>query len=387
MRTGEHTTAIGRPMTRSMSPTAPAGAAPGERETALPGDVTESDAAEVRRLPLAVIIFLGLGVLAVLMVVSVSIGPLRIPLGEVWTILAGGPEAGEASGANPRDVSVVWQLRVPRILMGLVVGAALAVSGAALQSLFNNPLADPGIVGVTSGASAGAVAAIVLGGGVLSQWLVPLGAFIAGLGVTLLIYVLARPGRTQGTARMLLVGIAVGAGCQALVGFFTYTADDSELQTLVFWQMGSLGKVTWPQVLAVAPVFLVGIALIIFLTRALDVLTLGERQAQHLGLNVRRSRLAVILATALLTGSAVAFAGAIGFIGLVVPHIMRYLVGPGHRALLPASAVAGAILIVAADAAARTIAPPAEVPIGLFTAAVGAPFFLFLVIKEKRRIW
>lgn len=394
MRIGEHTTgsaAAAEPATPPATPSTtspvPVAAELGEQGVPEPEVTVEPAADEVRRLPLAVIILLGLGVLAVLMVVSVSIGPLRIPLSEVWAILAGGPEVGEESGVNPRDVSVVWQLRVPRILMGLIVGAALAISGAALQSLFNNPLADPGIVGVTSGASAGAVAAIVFGGGVFSQWLVPLGAFIAGLGVTLLIYVLARPGRTQGTARMLLVGIAVGAGCQALVGFFTYTADDSELQTLVFWQMGSLGKVTWPQVFAVTPVFIVGITLVIFLTRALDVLTLGERQAQHLGLNVRRSRLAVILATALLTGSAVAFAGAIGFVGLVVPHIMRYLVGPGHRALLPASAVVGAILIVAADAAARTIAPPAEVPIGLFTAAVGAPFFLFLVIKEKRRIW
>lgn len=363
-----------------------------------------SSSTDIRRAPLAASLLIGAAVLAAVMVVSVSVGPLRLPLSDVWQILLAGPDAGQ-SGAdqsgeagpsgeaalNQRDVSVVWQLRLPRILLGALVGAALAISGAALQSLFNNPLADPGIVGVTSGASAGAVAAIVLAGSITgaaaSQWVIPVGAFLSGLLVTLLIYVLARPGRTTGTARMLLVGIAIGAACQAVVGFFTYIADDTQLQTLVFWQMGSLGQASWPQLIAVLPIFLLGLLLVIRLARTLDVLTLGERQAQHLGLNVKRARLAVILTTALLTASAVAFAGSIGFVGLVVPHIMRFIVGPGHRALLPASALAGALLIVAADAAARTLNPPSEIPLGLFTAAVGAPFFLFLILRERRRIW
>lgn len=352
-----------------------------------------SDSQDIRRAPLVASLIIGVFVLVVLMVVSVSIGPLRLNLGDVWQILLAGPDAGEGGDEafNQRDVSVVWQLRVPRILLGVIVGAALAISGAALQSLFNNPLADPGIVGVTSGASAGAVAAIVLAGsiatGAATQWVVPVGAFLSGLAVTLVIYLLARPGRTTGTARMLLVGIAIGSACQALVGFFTYIADDTQLQTLVFWQMGSLGRVTWPQLVAVLPLFVLGLLLVVRLARTLDVLTLGERQAQHLGLNVKRSRLIVIITTALLTASAVAFAGSIGFVGLVVPHIIRFIVGPGHRALLPVSALAGAILIVSADAAARTINPPSEIPIGLFTAAVGAPFFLFLILREKRRIW
>ncbi|HIW92888.1 MAG TPA: iron ABC transporter permease [Candidatus Corynebacterium avicola] len=357
-----------------------------------------ADSQDIRRAPLVISLVIGIAFLLVLMVVSVSIGPLQLKVGDVWQILLAGPNADEGGGGsatdgtlNQRDVSVVWQLRVPRILMGVVVGAALAISGAALQSLFNNPLADPGIVGVTSGASAGAVAAIVLASGVstslATEWVVPIGAFIAGLLVTLLIYVLARPGRTTGTARMLLVGIAVGSACQALVGFFTYIADDSELQTLVFWQMGSFGSVNWEQLYAVLPIFVIGLMLVVRLSRTLDVLTLGERQAQHLGINVKRSRLVVIITTALLTASAVAFAGAISFVGLVVPHIIRFIVGPGHRALLPVSALAGAILIVASDAAARTLNPPSEIPIGLFTAAVGAPFFLFLILREKRRIW
>ncbi|WP_269929057.1 FecCD family ABC transporter permease [Kocuria massiliensis] len=343
-------------------------------------------AEEIRRLPLPVTLIVGLVVLAGLVVVAISVGPLRVPLGEVWHILMSPPILGGDDSISQRDASVVWKLRVPRTLLAVVVGASLAVAGASLQSLFNNPLADPGIVGVTSGASVGAVGAIVLAGGFATQWVVPLGAFVAGLGVTGLIYVLARPGRTTGTARMLLVGIAVGSACQALVGFFTYIADDSQLQTLVFWQMGSLGRADWPQLIGVAPIFVVGMLLVLRLSTTLDVLTLGERQAQHLGLNVAVSRLLIVATTALLTSAAVAFAGSIGFVGLVVPHIMRFVVGPGHKALLPASAVAGAILVVAADAAARTINPPTEIPIGLFTAAVGAPFFLFLILREKRRI-
>lgn len=341
---------------------------------------------DVRRLPLLSCVLIGLVVLALLMTVSASVGPLRIPLGEVTRIVGAQLGLVDGSELGQRDVSVVWQLRVPRVLMGVQVGAALAISGAALQSLFNNPLADPGIIGVSGGASAGAVGVIVLAGSSIT-WLLPLGAFLAGLAVTGLIYILARPGRNTGTSRMLLVGIAVGSGCQALTGFFTFIADDQQLQTLTFWQMGSLSKVTWAQFFATLPIFVIGLAILLVSARALDVLTLGEREAQHLGLNVKRSRLVIIVATALLTGAAVAFAGAIGFVGLVVPHIVRIIVGPGHRGLLPISAIVGSILIVAADCASRVVAPPAEVPIGLFTAAVGAPFFLFLVVRMRKSSW
>ncbi|MEJ5927906.1 iron ABC transporter permease [Corynebacterium sp. H128] len=349
-----------------------------------------------RRASVSVVLAVGCAALTLLAVLAVSLGPLRIPILDVWQIFALKLGVLDAGDLTTRDINVVWMLRVPRVIMGAMVGAALAISGAALQSLFNNPLADPGIVGVTSGASVGAVGAIVLSAAfentwlfqkLGTQWMVPMGAFLAGLAITLLVYALARPKRNRGTARMLLVGIALGSSCQAVVGFFTYIANDSELQTLVFWQMGSLSKVTWLQVTVVLPVFLVGVTCMAFLSRALDVLTLGERQAQHLGLNVAKARLLVILATAMLTAAAVAFAGSIGFVGLVVPHILRFIVGPLHRSLLPASAIAGAALLVAADTASRIIAPPTEIPIGLFTALVGAPFFLFLVLREKRGTW
>jgi iron complex transport system permease protein len=278
-------------------------------------------------------------------------------------------------------------LRLPRVLFGALCGAALAVSGAALQSLFRNPLADPGIIGVSGGASTGAVAAIVILPpltGAAVAWVVPAAAFAGGILATALIYALARPGMGEGTARLLLVGIAIGSGFAAITGFLTFAADDDELQSVVFWQMGSLGSIDWTTIAIGTPVVLAGIALMIVLARRLDLLTLGDRQAHHLGLDVRRTRRLVIATTALLTGTAVAFSGTIGFIGLVVPHIVRQMCGPAHRGVLPMSAVTGAVIIVIADTLSRSIAPPAEVPIGLFTALLGAPFFLALVLRSRQ---
>lgn len=345
------------------------------------------DRAEIRRVPFAVAVVASLAVLVLIMAVSVSVGPLRISLPDVARILGSQFGIVDADGLTQRDISVVLHLRVPRTVLGAIVGAALAISGAALQSLFTNPLADPGIIGVTGGASTGAVAMIVLVGSGTGAWLVPLGAFAAGVAVTALIYLLARPGRAAGTARMLLVGIAVGSGCQAVTGFFTYVADDAQLQTLTFWQMGTLGKVTGPQVLAVIPVFVTGLIVLLACSRWLDVLTLGERQAQHLGVDVPRARAIIVISSALLVGAAVSFAGSIGFVGLVVPHIVRQLVGPAHRTLLPLAALTGAILVVAADCAARTLNPPSEIPIGLFTALVGVPFFLSIILKNRKASW
>lgn len=334
-------------------------------------------------MPLAVAVPVASLVLLGAIAVSTSVGPLRIPLGEVVRIV--GHDLGLTNeGSTQLNTSVVMDLRVPRTVLAAIVGAALAISGAALQSLFNNPLADPGVIGITSGASTGAVAIIVLAGASSSTWLVPLGAFASGVAVTALIYLLAQPGRHHGTGRMLLVGIAVGSGCQAATGFFTYIATEQQLATLTFWQMGSLSRVTGAQTAAVVPVFVIGLITVLLCSRRLDVLTLGERQAQHLGVDVRRTRAVIVIATALLVGAAVSFAGSIGFVGLVVPHIVRQLVGPAHRTLLPLAALAGASLVVAADCAARTLNPPSEIPIGLFTAAVGAPFFLFLVLRARQ---
>ncbi|MBK0331852.1 iron ABC transporter permease [Brachybacterium sp. MASK1Z-5] len=338
-----------------------------------------------RRLPLAIGLPISGAVLVVAIVVSIGTGPIQLSpstvLGVIWHEIL-----GQGAARPALETTVVMDLRMPRVLFGALSGAALAVSGAALQSLFRNPLADPGIIGVSGGASTGAVAAIVLLPpltGAAVAWVVPAAAFAGGILATTLIYALARPGMDSGTARLLLVGIAIGSAFAAITGFLTFAADDDDLQTVVFWQMGSLGDLDWMKLAIGTPVILVGVVIMILLSRRLDLLTLGDRQAHHLGLDVSTTRKIVIGTTALLTGTSVAFAGTIGFIGLVVPHIVRLICGPAHRGVLPMSAVIGALLIVVADTLSRTVAPPAEVPIGLFTAIMGAPFFLMLVLRSR----
>ncbi|NYF35142.1 iron ABC transporter permease [Stenotrophomonas sp. JAI102] len=337
-----------------------------------------------RRRGATVLIWAAVGLL-IAIIASFAVGPLRLPPMEVLQAIGVKLGLADPASVSTRDLAVVWQLRIPRALLGAMVGAALAMAGASLQGLFGNPLADPGIVGVTQGAALGAVSAIVLGAGALGAWTLPLAAFAGAGGAITLTYLLARPGQGSGTATLLLVGIAIAAFCSAMIGFLTYIASESELQSLVFWQMGSLAQADWRDVIAVAPVFVLGTIALLRLATPLDMLALGERQAQHLGLDVKRTRLKLIAFSALLVGAAVAFAGSIGFVGLVVPHVVRLLVGPGHRWLLPVSAVAGALLIVVADTAARTLDPPSEIPLGLFSAALGAPFFLWLVMRQRHR--
>ncbi|MGX9188983.1 FecCD family ABC transporter permease [Stenotrophomonas sp. Ker107b] len=337
-----------------------------------------------RRRGATVLIWAAAGLL-IAVIASFAVGPLRLPPMEVLQAIGVKLGLADPASVSTRDLAVVWQLRIPRALLGAMVGAALAMAGASLQGLFGNPLADPGIVGVTQGAALGAVSAIVLGAGAFGVWTLPLAAFAGAGGAITLTYLLARPGQGTGTATLLLVGIAIAAFCSAMIGFLTYIASESELQSLVFWQMGSLAQADWMDVVAVAPVFVLGTIALLRLATPLDMLALGERQAQHLGLDVKRTRLKLIAFSALLVGAAVAFAGSIGFVGLVVPHVVRLLVGPGHRWLLPVSAVAGALLIVVADTAARTLDPPSEIPLGLFSAALGAPFFLWLVMRQRHR--
>jgi iron complex transport system permease protein len=349
------------------------------------GRATPRRTGQVRRPP-GGLLFVGmLALLALVIVLSFGVGPLRIPPGDVMHVIAHQVGLADAGTLTQRDISVVWNLRVPRALLAVIVGASLAMAGAGLQGLFGNPLADPGIVGVTHGAALGAVAAIVLGATVFGAWTIPVAAFAGGAVTTTLIYLLARPDRGGGTATLLLVGIAIAAGCSAAIGFFTYIARSDELQSLVFWQMGSLAMADWADLLAAVPAFAVGAIALTRLATPLDMLALGERQAQHIGLDVRRTRALLVAVCALLVGSAVAFAGVVGFVGLVVPHFVRLLAGPGHRWLLPLSGATGGLLVVLADTAARSLDPPSEIPLGLFSAALGAPFFLWLVLRGRKR--
>jgi iron complex transport system permease protein len=301
--------------------------------------------------------------------------------------------AGIPNAWAPEDSiveSALWIVRFPRIVMAIVVGAALAAAGAVMQAIFGNPLAEPGVVGVSSGAALGAATAIVLGltgvaGGLLGDSAIAVFAFAGGLLATLLVYLVSRAnGRTE-VVTLLLTGIAVNAFAGAGLAFALFAANTASREQIIFWQLGSLNGALWSEVLVVFVVAVVGVAVAILLGRRYDLLSLGERNARHLGLDVERLRLVSIVVVALLTGVAVAFVGIIAFVGLVVPHVIRMLLGPQHRALIVFSAAGGAVLMLAADLLARTIVPGAELPIGMLTSLVGGPFFFFLLWRQRRR--
>jgi iron complex transport system permease protein len=259
-----------------------------------------------------------------------------------------------------------------------------------MQGLFRNPLADPGLVGVSAGASLGAVSVIVLGATILSPatallggYALPVSAFVGSLIVTLILYqVSTRQGRTS-IATMLLAGIALSALAMALTGILIFVADDQQLRDLTFWQLGSLAGSTWAKVGAAAPIMLVGMIATPFMARGLNALALGEPTAAHLGIPVQRLKHVAIVVVSAVVGAAVAVSGGIGFVGIVVPHLLRLVIGPDNRYLLPASALLGGILLLIADAASRTIVAPAELPIGIVTAAAGAPFFLWILLRRR----
>ena len=285
---------------------------------------------------------------------------------------------------------VLWDIRLPRMLMAIMVGASLAVSGAVMQGLFRNPLADPGIVGVSAGAGTGAVIAIVLGSalpfglaGTLGPWLVPVAAATGAWGTIMILYTIATRGGVTTIATLLLAGIAISALAGALSGVLIYIADDAQLRDLTFWGLGSLAGATWSKLMAAAPLMIGGLILARPLARGLNGLALGEAAAYHIGLPVQRLKRLSMLLTAAATGAAVAVSGGIGFVGIVVPHLLRLISGPDHEELLPNAALLGASLLLLADLISRVIVAPAELPIGIVTATLGGPFFLWLLLRGR----
>jgi len=325
---------------------------------------------------------LGLGILAI------GQGAIAIPPGRVAEILTA-HVLGQSELLTGRDALVVLNIRLPRVLLGMLVGAALAISGALMQGLFRNPLADPGLVGVSAGAGLAAAATIVLGDRLLAGTgvklpfaMLPVGAFCGGLISTLALYLIAtRQGRTS-VATMLLAGVALGALAGAMTGLLAYISDDRQLRDLTFWSLGSLGGASWSKLQVVAPIMLPLLLAVPLLARGLNALMLGESEAYHLGLPVQRIKGLAILLVTLAVGAGVATAGVIGFVGIVVPHLIRLVIGPDHRLLLPLSAIGGATLLVGADIVARLAVVPSELPIGIVTAAIGAPFFLWLLLRR-----
>ena len=332
---------------------------------------------------------LGLAAAALLVLAgaSLTVGALPIPVGDVLqAVLRGlGPEAAR----GPHD-ALVLSIRIPRTLMAVAIGAALALSGAIMQGLFRNPLADPGLVGVSSGAALAAGFTIVLGDRLLAPALgrmpfaiLPFGAFLGGLASTAVLYLIATRRGTTSVALLLLAGIALGALAGSLSGFLAYLSDDRQLRDLTFWSLGSLGGSTWTKFVSILPVVLLLLAVAPRLARGLNGLGMGEAAAYHAGFNVQRIKVMAIVLVALATGASVAVAGMIGFVGIVVPHVVRLGIGADHRHLLPLTALGGGILLLTADLVARTVVTPAELPIGIVTAAIGAPFFLWLLMRRE----
>lgn len=336
-----------------------------------------------RRFAVRVTVF-SLVLLVVVSIASLTVGASGTSLIEALITWGRGDKIGL------RESVILFDIRAPRTLMGIMVGASLAVSGAVMQGLFRNPLADPGLVGVSAGAGLGAILAIVLGGmlpptiaALTGIYTVPIAAFLGGWLTTMLLYkVSTNSGRTS-VAVMLLAGIAVGALSGALSGVLVYVADDAQLRDLTFWGLGSLAGATWAKSAVAAPLIMLALATTPFLAKGLNGLTLGEAAAEHLGIRVQRMKNVAILTVAGATGAAVAVSGGIGFVGIVVPHLLRLMIGPDHRYLLPASALLGASLLLVADMISRTIIAPAELPIGIVTATIGGPFFLYILLRNR----
>lgn len=319
--------------------------------------------------------------------VSLSMGPVAIPVGHVVAVILGYLGLDSVEFSRTQQL-VIEQIRLPRILVGAVVGMALGVAGATMQGLFRNPMADPGIIGVSAGGALGAVIAIATGAAASFFLALPAFAFIGALLATFLVYGIAAAGGRFSMATLLLAGVAVNAFLGAVVTAIIITLPDNEaLREVLFWLAGGLDSRAWEHVRISAPLILGGVAVIMLMSRDLNLLMLGDDEARSLGVRVGFARALLLASAALATGAAVAVSGTIAFVGLVTPHILRLVLGPDHRVLIPMSAVGGAVFVILADTFARTIIQPAEFRVGVLTAFVGAPFFILLLIRNKRQAY
>ena len=317
---------------------------------------------------------------------SLTRGAMTLPPGQSLLAIWDGVWGSSLTSLQTFQQAVVWELRMPRTLLAMAIGALLSVCGAITQGLFRNPLADPGIIGVSTGAGLGAALSIVLLPVSLAAVTTPLAAFLGGLSTTLLVYRLAQSSDGTSVVILLLAGVAIAAFAGAAIGFLTYIADDQTLRDLSLWGMGTLNGANF----SVAGLALATLVVTLVASQRdagqLNALLIGEPEARHTGIDVERLKLRLIVIVAIGVGVSVAITGVIGFLGLVVPHLVRMLVGPDHRILLPLSALMGAGLLMLADVAARLLMAPAELPVGLMTALIGAPFFTVLLIRQRRHL-
>jgi iron complex transport system permease protein len=334
----------------------------------------------VRRFSTAGLIWALAIVLPAVSLLSMTVGTVSISVGDLF------------AADNSQTQTILFDIRLPRILLAICVGAVLSSTGAVMQGLFRNPLADPSLIGVSSGASVGASLMIVAAGGfihsgaLLGLSLVAVGAFVGGFVATLVVYRLATSGIGTSVTTMLLAGIAIAAIAGALNSLLSYFSDNDMLRQISLWQMGNLSGASWTKVSIMASVALLLMSLFPRDSRALNALLLGESEARHLGVDVQAVKRRLIILTALGVGVCVALAGLVGFVGLIIPHIVRLAIGPDHRWLIPASALAGATLLVIADSLARIVVVPAELPTGILTALLGAPFFFALLLQQRKQV-
>lgn len=339
-------------------------------------------AAARRSLPAIVAL---LGVIGVVVcVVAVSVGAVNVPVSRVWWVIASRAGLG-GSGATPVEQQIVWDVRAPRVLLGLLAGAGLATAGAVIQAVVRNPLGDPYLLGVVPGASLGAVVVIVAGSGAAFGLSLSAAAFVGAMTAFVATFTLGRQGGRFPATRLVLAGVAVGYLFSAATYFLQTRATPNQVQRVLFWTLGSLSSARWTDLALPAVVVTVAVAWLTVQGRRLNALVTGEEVAGTLGLDVARFQFELMLVSSLLTGVVVAVVGGVGFVGLMVPHIARLLVGSDHRRVVPVSALLGGIFVVAVDVIARTAQRPVELPVGIVTAALGAPFLLWLLREKDRR--
>ena len=319
--------------------------------------------------------------LVIASIIGICVGTISISPGKVFAILTGQITVDPLHPDT--DVAIIREVRLPRVLLGAVVGAALSIAGVAMQGVFRNPMASPSVLGISSGAAFGASLAIVLGFSFVSgQFAIPVMAFVFCMATMFLVYGISRTGGIVPVETLLLAGIAVGSLFAALVSFMQFIAEE-KLSSVVFWLMGGLNQATWGQLIIVTPLIALGSVIIFWYARDLNLMTIGEDHASSLGVETQKVILRLMVATSLVVAAAVSVSGVIGFVGLIIPHMIRLMVGPDHRILMPASILAGASFMIITDALARILMAPSEMPVGILTALIGAPFFLYLLRRRR----
>ncbi|GMK48231.1 corrinoid ABC transporter permease [Paenibacillus glycanilyticus] len=324
--------------------------------------------------------------LAVSIVLSLSIGSSMLPFADVWGILWHQLPWTDDAGTHwsTGEIAIVTQVRLSRVLLGVLVGACLGLAGAGFQGVLRNPLADPYTLGVSSGSSVGAAFLILFGyQAVLGEWTIPVVAFMTGTLTLLGVFFLARSRGVMQIETLILSGVIIQSFLGAFVSFMVSMSDEV-INQILFWLMGSLAMKNWADVYIVLPCLVIGLPILIAYGQALNLFVLGERHAEHLGIRVERTKLIVLIGSTLLTAAAVSVSGVIGFVGLVVPHLIRLMVGPDYRLLIPLSAIGGGIFVLWSDTLARIALAPKEIPLGVVTALLGAPFFAYLLYRRKK---